>query len=240
MHASTAPVAWILLVEDEARLAATIQRGLAEEGFRVDVAPDAEVGARLAREHAFDALIVDWRLPGGDGRTLVQGLRDEGFRQPVLMLTALADVEHRVAGLDAGADDYLAKPFVFDELVARLRALLRRPPLAAQAPALEVGRLRIDRERRRAVVVVDSGDELLNLRPKEFALLELLAAHQGAVVAREVIADRVWGDAPYVSDNALDVTISGLRQRLADVSGAASGVPRIDTARGVGYCLQLP
>ncbi|MDT7856427.1 response regulator transcription factor [Rubrivirga sp. S365] len=230
---------WILLIEDEARLAGAVQRGLEEEGYRVDLAADAEAGERLALANAYDAFVVDWRLPRGDGKTLVERVRAAGKDQPVLMLTALADVEHRVAGLDAGADDYLPKPFAFEELVARLRALLRRPPLSDVERTVSVGPLTIDAERRRATMDGPGGEAVLTLRPKEYALLEVLLRSAGDALSRTVLAERVWGDALYVTDNALDVTVSGLRQRLADAEGAsrAARAPRVETIRGVGYRL---
>ncbi|MDT0630757.1 response regulator transcription factor [Rubrivirga litoralis] len=230
---------WILLIEDEARLAGAVQRGLEEEGYRVDLAADAEAGERLALANAYDAFVVDWRLPRGDGKTLVERVRAAGKDQPVLMLTALADVEHRVAGLDAGADDYLPKPFAFEELVARLRALLRRPPLSDVERTVSVGPLTLDAERRRATMDGPGGEAVLTLRPKEYALLEVLLRSAGDALSRTVLAERVWGDALYVTDNALDVTVSGLRQRLADAEGAsrASHPPRVETIRGVGYRL---
>lgn len=222
----------LLLVEDDLRLADTLRRGLEEEGYAVTVAPDAEAAQALAAAEPFDGFIVDWRLPRGDGRSFVAHLRATGHAEPVLMLTALAEVEHRVAGLDAGADDYLAKPFAFAELLARLRALLRR---AARPPRfLALGALRIDGERRVAEVETDDGWTVLNLRPKELALLELFLLHPGRVLSRERIVETVWAEAPFVSDNALDVTVSGLRQRLAD----APGTPVIETIRGVGYLLR--
>ena len=231
-------MAWILLIEDEARLAASVKRGLEEEGYTVDLAADAAEGEAFGLANAYDAFVVDWRLPKGDGKTLVERLRAEGRREPVLMLTALGDLDHRVAGLDAGADDYLAKPFAFEELVARLRALLRRPPLQQQDRVLRLGALCLDAERRRVTVAGPGGEALLNLRPKEYALLGLLLRHPGAVLSRTVIAERVWGDALYVTDNALDVTVSGLRQRLADAEReAGAAAPSIETVRGVGYRL---
>ena len=229
-------MAWLLLIEDEARLAASLRRGLEEEGYAVDHAADAAEGERLGLANAYDGFVVDWRLPRGDGKTVIEHLRAAGRTEPVLMLTALGDLEHRVAGLDAGADDYLAKPFAFEELLARLRALLRRPPLQQQRRALALGPLHVDHERRRVTLAGPKGEALLNLRPKEYALLALLAGRPGAVLSRTAIAERVWGDALYVTDNALDVTVSGLRQRLADAeraSGAAA--PAIETVRGVGY-----
>ena len=230
---------WVLLIEDEARLADSVRRGLEEEGYRVDVAGDAEAGERLALANAYDAFVVDWRLPKGDGKTLVERVRAAGKDQPVLMLTALSDVEHRVAGLDAGADDYLPKPFAFEELVARLRALLRRPPLSDVERTVSVGPLTLDGERRRVTMAGPDREAVLNLRPKEYALLEVFMRSADAALSRTVLAERVWGDALYVTDNALDVTVSGLRQRLDDAvkASGAEGSPWIDTIRGVGYRL---
>lgn len=225
---------WILIIEDEARLARTLQEGLSEEGYTVDVAADGRTGEAMALANAYDALVVDWRLPGQDGKTVIERVRAAGRAYPILMLTALDDVEHRVAGLDAGADDYLPKPFVFEELLARLRALLRRPPLVAQQNRLQVGPVELDVRRRQVTVAGES----LNLRPKEFALLELFLRDPEVAHARTVIAERVWGDPFYVSDNAIDVTISGLRQKLDEAQAAAAG-PRVqvETVRGVGYRL---
>ncbi|MFN3595711.1 MAG: response regulator transcription factor [Rubricoccaceae bacterium] len=230
---------WILLIEDEARLAGAVQRGLAEEGFTVDVAADAEDGLARALANDYDAFVVDWRLPRGDGKSLVGALRAAGREQPILMLTALGSVEHRVAGLDAGADDYLPKPFAFEELVARLRALLRRPALAEQDRVARVGALVLERERRRAALHGPRGEAVLELRPKEYALLDALARSAETVLSRAVLAERVWGDALFVSDNALDVTVSGLRQRLeaARRLSGAPDAPRLETVRGVGYRL---
>lgn len=230
---------WILLVEDEARLAQSLRRGLEEEGHIVDCAADGEEGETLALANAYDALIVDWRLPRQDGKTLVERVRAAGRTYPILMLTALGDVDHRVAGLDAGADDYLAKPFSFEELAARLRALRRRPPLEAQEMVLRAGGLEMDTARRR---VTRCGRQLF-LSPKEYAFLELLMRNTESVISRTVIAERVWGDALYVSDNAIDVTVSNLRQKLAEARADAEPTDqravRIETVRGVGYCLAL-
>ena len=227
----------LLLVEDEPRLAASLRRGLEEEGYTVDHAADAVQADRLAGGD-YDAFVVDWRLPRGDGRSFVAGLRAAGRTEPVLMLTALSDVEHRVAGLDAGADDYLAKPFAFEELLARLRALLRRPALTAPETALTFAGLTVDTDRRRVTLGGPRGEAALALRPKEYDLLRLLLRSPEAVLSRTVIAERVWGDALFVSDNALDRTVSSLRQRLGEAR-AATGAdgPEIETVRGVGYRL---
>lgn len=228
---------WILLIEDEKRLADSLKRGLEEEGFQVDVASDGREGEELALINAYDALIVDWRLPVQDGKSVVENVRAAGRPMPIIMLTAMADVEYRIAGLDAGADDYLPKPFKFEELLARLRALLRRPPIATQEDRLQLGPVEIDARKRRARF----GGAPLELRPKEFALLEDMLRHPDEVISRTVLAERVWGDAFYVSDNVIDVTISGLRQKLADAKNTHSGPESvaIETVRGVGYRLVL-
>ncbi|MEX0599921.1 MAG: response regulator transcription factor [Rhodothermales bacterium] len=224
---------WILLIEDEERLANSLATGLEEEGHVVDVSGDGIEGQSMAMVNAYDALIVDWRLPGRDGKAVIENVREAGRKYPILMLTALGDVEHRVQGLDAGADDYLPKPFKFEELLARLRALQRRPPLAAQDDVLCEGSLEVDTKRRQAAL---NGNRL-DLRPKEFALLEDFMRHPQEVVSRTVIAERVWGDPFYVSDNVIDVTISGLRQKLDDAYDADTPKVRIETIRGVGYRL---
>jgi DNA-binding response OmpR family regulator len=224
---------WILLIEDEARLANSLKTGLEEEGHVVDIAEDGMEGQSMAMANGYDALIVDWRLPRRDGKSVVENVREAGRKYPILMLTALGDVEHRVQGLDAGADDYLPKPFKFEELLARLRALQRRPPLAAQEDILREGALEVDTKRRQARL----GGSRLDLRPKEYALLEDFMRHPQEVISRTVIAERVWGDPFYVSDNVIDVTVSGLRQKLADASDAGMPKMRIETIRGVGYRL---
>ncbi len=244
VRAAPATAYRLLLVEDEAAIAEPVRRGLEEEGYVVTVEADGQRGLAEAFDGGYDALVVDWRLPRLDGRTLVERLRAGGIGVPVLMLTALGDVEHRVAGLDAGADDYLPKPFAFDELLARLRSLLRRAqPSPERTPGetapglhsihLRLGRLHLDTARRRARVETDGGGSL-DLRDKEFRLLELLLRHAGEVVSRTRIAERVWGSPFEVTDNAIDITVSGLRQRLGDAE--PTGV-RFETVRGVGYRL---
>lgn len=230
---------WLLLIEDEKRLATTLKEGLEEEGYTVDVAADGQEGEDLALANAYDALIVDWRLPRQDGKKVIESVRRAGRQYPILMLTAMSDVEHRVAGLDAGADDYLAKPFKFEELLARLRALMRRQPLASQDFVLTQGSLVMDTRRRE--VTVDGA--LMMLRPKEYGILELFLRDPNAALSRTIIAERVWGDAYYVSDNAIDVTVSSLRQKLADAQSVVIkegfDLLRIDTVRGMGYKLSI-
>ncbi len=227
---------WLLIVEDEVHLATSLKRGLEEEGYTVDVAYDGEEGYALGLIHEYDLMIVDWRLPRKDGQAVIRQLREAGRTLPILMLTALGGIDHRVAGLDAGADDYLTKPFSFEELLARLRALVRRARQAGPAPPwLQQGLLEIDTARRRVSVQ----GALLDVRPKEYALLEVFMRHPGQVLSRTVLAERVWGSAFHVSDNVIDVSISRLRQKLADAlkPHAAEDALRIKTIRGVGYCL---
>jgi len=225
---------WILVIEDEARLSKVLKRGLEAEGYRVDVAMDGIEGEDMARLNPYDALLVDWRLPGQDGKTVVEHLGTDEFTFPILMLTVLDDVDHRIAGLDAGADDYLAKPFSFEELLARLRALFRRAPLATQDNLLTLGPLKMNTERRQTTYY---GESLL-LRPKEYALLEQFMRNPGAVMSRTVIAERVWGSALYVSDNVIDVTVSSLRHKLQEESPDTTiGTIELETVRGIGYRL---
>ena len=230
----------LLLVEDEITLAVPIMRGLEEEGYAVDLAQDGVEGKTQALSAEYDVLIVDWRLPRMDGRTLVERLRTQGYARPILMLTALRDIDHKVAGLDAGADDYLTKPFSFEELLARLRALLRRIPSMTPSGAdfqpvhLSAGSLEMDTARRQ----VRYNQITLHLRTKEYQLLELLLRRQGEVLSRSVIAERVWGSVYDVTDNAIDVTVSGLRQKLFAVE-AQNGTVTVETIRGVGYTLRI-
>jgi two-component system, OmpR family, copper resistance phosphate regulon response regulator CusR len=224
----------VLVIEDEKRLASLLKRGLEAEGYIIDVAYDGFEGELLAVENTYDAIIVDWRLPKQDGKSLIEHLRASGDRTPALMLTALDDIEHRVAGLDAGADDYLTKPFSFEELLARLRAILRRPRDVERSTIYREGDLIMNRDRRE---VSWKGQALL-LRPKEYALLELLLQSKDIVVSRTVIAEKVWGSIVYVTDNVIDVTVSSLRQKFRELDGDENSIPVLETLRGVGYRLR--
>lgn len=227
---------WLLLVEDEPRLSRALRRGLEEEGYTVDAVADGDRAADLLEANEYDLAVVDWRLPGRDGRTIVRELRSAGRTVPVLMLTAMSDLPHRVAGLDAGADDYLTKPFAFEELLARLRAIARRSDRpeaggALSSGTLSAGPLELDVTRR----TVTAHGKPLDLRPKEFALLELFLRHPDRLITRTMIAERVWDGAYYVNDNLLDVTISRLRSRLQEAD--CDTYLRIRTIRGSGYRL---
>lgn len=219
----------ILYVEDEGRLARSVRAGLEEEGFVVDLSADGLDGEARARVGAYDALVVDWRLPGQDGPTLVARLREDGFAVPILLLTALVDVESRVAGLDAGADDYLGKPFAFSELVARVRALGRRATPAAPPLLHGPDGLFVDSARRTA----SRGGRDLALARKELGVLEVLLQADGAVVSSEELLERVWDEFADPFTTTVRVTVMTLRKKL--------GEPQlIHTVVGSGYRLDEP
>ena len=218
----------ILLVEDESRVAGFIAKGLREQSYAVDIAADGEQALYLAAVNEYDLLILDVMLPRKDGWAVCRELRAAGFRVPILMLTALDAVDDRVAGLDAGADDYLAKPFDFKELLARLRALGRRPA-GLRPGVLKVDDLALDT----ASHAVSRGGRPVSLTAKEYALLEFLLLNQGRVVGRERIAQHVWDENFDPLSNVIDVYIKRLRSKLD--SGA--GRRLIHTRRGEGYML---
>ena len=221
----------MLVVEDDRRMAGLLRRGLEEGGYAVDLAADGPEGLWYATENQYDAIVLDVMLPGFDGFELCRRLRDAGNWIPVLMLTARGEVRDRAKGLDAGADDYLTKPFSFIELTARLRALSRRG--RAERPAiLEVGDLRLDPASRR----VFRGEVELELSPKEFALLELLLAHPGEVLTRTRIIESVWDFAYDGTSNVVDQYVGYLRRKIDQPFGRAD----IETVRGVGYRLRAP
>ena len=218
----------ILLVEDEDRVAAVIARGLREESYAVDVARDGEEALYLAAVNDYDVMVLDVLLPIKDGYAVCRELRALGQRQPILMLTARDAVDDRVAGLDAGADDYLVKPFDFKELLARLRALLRRSVDLRPAVA-RVADLTVDTGSH----VVHRGGCAVSLTAKEYALLEYLVLNAGRVIGREQIAQHVWDEAFDPLSNVIDVYIKRLRAKLDQ-----GREPRlIHTRRGEGYCL---
>ena len=221
----------LLLVEDDAKLSATLARGLRAEGYAVDVAVTGEGALFQARVHDYDALVLDVMLPGPDGLAVCRTLREEGRWSPVLMLTARDGVADRIRGLDVGADDYLVKPFDFGELVARLRALLRRG--APERPSvLVVGDLEVDPAAR---TVVRSG-RVVRLTAREFAVLELLVRRAGEVVSRTALLDHVWDEHYEGSGNVVDVYVGYLRRKLE----IPFGRPLIRTVRGAGYVVDPP
>jgi two-component system OmpR family response regulator len=218
----------ILVVEDELRMASLIRRGLAGEGFAADVAVSGEDALWMASAHDYDAIVLDVMLPGFTGFETCRRLRGNGVWAPVLMLTARDSVEDRVAGLDTGADDYLVKPFAFAELLARLRALVRRGE-PARPIVLEVGDLRLDPATRR----VSRGDADIHLSAKEFALLETFMRRPGEVLTRMYLLEHAWDFAYENRSNVVDVYVRHLRRKIDEPFGRRS----IETVRGVGYRL---
>ena len=219
----------LLVVEDDAKLARALQRGLQREGYVVDVADDGDEGLEQASENEYDVVLLDVMLPGRDGFSVCRAMRRKERWAPVLMLTARDQVNDRIRGLDAGADDYLVKPFDFGELLARLRALIRRGP-SERAPILEVGDLRVDPASR---VVSRAGKEV-ELTVREFALLHFLARHSGEVVSREQLLEHVWDEAGESSTNVVDVYVGYLRNKLERPFRRKM----IRTVRGVGFMLE--
>jgi two-component system OmpR family response regulator len=221
----------VLLVEDEVKMARAVRRGLEREGYAVDGVGDGETALRHATEEEYDAIVLDVMLPGRDGFAVCRELRANGRWAPILMLTARDGVEDRIRGLDAGADDYLVKPFSFGELLARLRALVRRG--ATERPtALQVGDVVLDP----ATHSVTRGEERIDLSTREFALLEFLMRHGGEVVSRARILEHVWDVNFEGFSNVVDVYVGYLRRKL----GSAASDGFIRTVRGVGYGVGLP
>ena len=214
----------VLVVEDDERLADVLTRGLSEAGHAVDVRPDGLQGLAAAGAGAFDVIVLDWMLPGLDGPSVCRALRAQGDRTPVLMLTARQTVGDRVDGLDAGADDYLTKPFALDELLARLRVMGRR---LGHGDLLVVGDLELDRDRR---TVTRAGEEI-ELTAREFDVLVILAKRAGRVVTRLDILDGAWDGATDLRSNAIDVHVAKLRAKVDRPFGRAS----IETVRGIGF-----
>jgi DNA-binding response OmpR family regulator len=220
----------ILVVEDEAPMAAALKRGIGEEGFAVDVAADAPSADEAVKGNEYDAIVLDVRLPHGHGFTLCREWREKGLATPILFLTACDDVADRVRGLDLGGDDYLVKPFAFEELLARLRALVRRGPAAHASPELRVGDLRIDPARRR----VRRGSRVVPLTSREHQILEFLARNAGRVVSRAEIWEHVWESDAAPDSNVVDVYVRYLRNKLG------RDPDLIRTVRGGGYVLEAP
>lgn len=221
----------LLVVEDEPAIAAFLRQGLTEEGFAVDVAEDGPSAMDFALLTPYDAIVLDLLLPGKDGLEVCADLRRRGVRTPILMLTARGSVDDRVRGLDTGADDYLVKPFAFAELLARLRALLRRPSNALPS-RLQAADLVLDPVTHR----VSRAGRPVDLTPKEFALLELFMRHPGQVLSRTQIAEHVWNYNFLNESNVVDVYVRYLRQKID-----RDFEPKLlRTVRGVGYRLEVP
>jgi len=219
----------ILVIEDDPTVGQYVKRGLEEHRWAVDLMTDGEAGERRASSEAYDLIVLDMRLPGKSGLDVLQSLRAKGFERPVLVLTAQDAVDAKVATLRAGADDYVTKPFAFEELLARVEALARRPRALA-SPVLRVGDLEIDqatREVRRGGVPVD-------VTPKEYTVLEYLARHAGRVMSRTLITEYAWGYHFDPGTNIVDVVINHLRKKV----DAGHTRKLITTVRGVGYVLK--
>jgi two-component system OmpR family response regulator len=219
----------LLVVEDEDRLAALLKQGLGEAGYLVDVAGSGEDAGWMARATEYDGILLDVMLPGSSGFDVCAKLRADGVATPVLMLTARTAVDDRVRGLDAGADDYLLKPFSFEELLARVRALVRRGA-PATTPVLVVGDLRLDP----ATHTVERGGERIELSPKEFVILELLMRRAGRVLSRFEILEGAWDGEAEHSSNVIDVYIRRIRDHIDRPFGSAV----LETVRGAGYRLR--
>jgi two-component system OmpR family response regulator len=215
----------VLVVEDDPKLAALLGRGLREEGLAVDLADHGEDALWMAGSTEYDALVLDVMLPGIDGFEACRRLRADGVAAPVLLLTARDAVEDRIAGLDGGADDYLVKPFAFGELLARLRALVRRGPVQRQ-PVLEAGSLRLDPAARR----VWRGEGEIDLTAREFALLEAFMRRPGEALSRFELLEAAWDGAYENRSNVIDVYVRYLREKV--------GRDTIETVRGYGYRLR--
>lgn len=220
----------VLVVEDDPKIASFVVKGLKQTGYAVDAFADGDEAHTMASTVSYDVAVVDVMLPGMDGLTLVQRLRKQGIRMPVIFLSAKATVEDRVRGLQAGGDDYLTKPFAFSELVARIQALIRRASQAAEPTRLEVGDLGLDLLTRG---VVRDG-RAIELQPREFSLLEYLMRHAGRVVTKTMILEHVYDYSFDPQTNVVDVLVSRLRQKI----DRDFPVKMIHTIRGVGYVLK--
>jgi DNA-binding response OmpR family regulator len=215
----------ILIAEDEPRLASFLEKGLRAQGYTTTVVTDGTAASAIAIDEEFDLLVLDLGLPGKPGADVLRDLRLSGQRMPVLILTARDDVDSTVAGLEGGADDYVTKPFRFEELLARIRARLREKP-EAETTVLEAGDLKLDMRARRASV----HDKTIELSAREYTMLEVLMRHAGQVLSREQLLSHVWGYDHDPGSNVVDVYIGYLRKKL--------GPELIETARGMGYRLR--
>lgn len=221
----------ILVIEDEPKIAAAVKKGLELKGFAADMVHDADSGLASASDPDYDLIVLDRMLPGSmDGVQLCQKLREDGINTPVLMLTARGTIGDRVEGLNSGADDYLVKPFSFDELNARVRALLRRPPVQV-GTELKVGDLVVDT----TTYEVKRGDTPIKLSQKEFALLEYLMHHPGQVITKEMIISHVWDQDSDILPNTIEVYIGYLRNKID--RPFPDSPPLLQTLRGFGYKL---
>lgn len=221
----------ILIVEDERKISAYLKRGLEEQGYAVDAAFTGREALDWAASAPYDLIVLDILLPELDGISVCRELRKQGQRVPILMLTARDTVDDRVAGLDAGADDYLVKPFALKELLARLRALARRAVDAPKSTVLTIADLAMDTNLHR----VKRGNQIIELTAKEYAILECLLRANGRVLSRAMIADHVWNYEVFNESNVVDVYIRNLRRKIDE----PFALKLIHTIRGTGYCLSI-
>ncbi len=212
----------LLIIEDDPRTGAMLRRGLEEEGYEITLCDEGEEGEYLARSGRYDLILLDWMLPGKSGIEILRSLRAEGILTPILMLTARGEIEDKVTGFEGGADDYLPKPFDFEELLARIRALYRRSLGGAQ-PHLEVGDLTIDLDRR----LVRRDGQPLTLTPKEYELLLFFLRNKNRTLSTDAIRERLWSEMEYIDSNVIQVTLYHLRRKI--------GKEKIRTLRGAGY-----
>ena len=219
----------VLVIEDDPTVGGFIRRGLEEQRYRVSLVPNGEEGERIAASESFDVVILDMRLPGKSGLDVLQSLRARGFETPVLVLTAQDSVDAKVRTFRTGADDYVTKPFSFEELLARVEALSRRPKALA-SPVLRIADLEVNRDTRE----VRRDGSLIELTPKEFAVLEYLVRHAGRVMSRTLITEYAWGYHFDPGTNIVDVVINHLRKKV----DAGRGRKLISTVRGVGYVIK--
>ena len=219
----------VLVIEDDPTVGGFIRRGLEEQHYRVSLVPNGEDGERIAASESFDVVILDMRLPGKSGLDVLQSLRARGFETPVLVLTAQDAVDAKVRTFRAGADDYVTKPFAFEELLARVEALSRRPKVMA-SPVLKIADLEVNRDTRE----VHRDGQLIELTPKEFAVLEYLMRHAGRVMSRTLITEYAWGYHFDPGTNIVDVVINHLRKKI----DAGRAKKLITTVRGVGYVVR--
>lgn len=218
----------VLLVEDEVKLGRAIKTGLEQDGYAVDLLHTAEQGLSYAETENYDVLIFDRMLPGGqDGLDIIKAIRSQGDTTPALLLTAKGEIEDKISGLDNGADDYLVKPFSFDELTARIRALVRRPRNAV-ATIIKNGPLEINTSTKQVLI----SDRLIKLSRKEYALLEYLAHNSGQVISKDQLIEHVWNFDADILPNTVEVFIRGIRKKLDKDSSI------IETIRGFGYRLR--
>jgi len=219
----------ILVIEDDPTVGQYIKRGLEEQRWGVDLVPDGEQGEARAHSEAYDLVVLDMRLPGKSGMAVLRDLRARGFERPVLVLTAQDAVDAKVQALRAGADDYVTKPFAFEEFLARVEALSRRPR-ALVAPLLRVGDLELDRNTR----TVARAGQPIELTPKEYTVLEYLMRHAGRVMSRTLITEYAWGYHFDPGTNIVDVVINHIRKKV----DSGDGGKLIHTVRGVGYVIR--